>query len=129
MEGKIALEEHFSTAMNNSHWDAKGVPVYLHPREPLPSQTRAIRGYPELVGSAWAFTYETASHDIRLMLSGLFDAFPNLRVILGHLEAEGLARIPDRIDVIEAAAVPTVTMTGSNWRNSPLADDSLEFSL
>jgi gamma-resorcylate decarboxylase len=28
------------------------VPVYLHPREPLPSQTRAIKGYPELGGSA-----------------------------------------------------------------------------
>jgi len=53
------------------------VPVYLHPREPLPTQTRAISGYPELVGSAWAFTYETASHAIRLMLSGLFDAFPS----------------------------------------------------
>ena len=24
MEGKIALEEHFSTQMNNSLWDAKG---------------------------------------------------------------------------------------------------------
>lgn len=24
MEGKIALEEHFSTGLNNKHWDAKG---------------------------------------------------------------------------------------------------------
>jgi NADPH:quinone reductase-like Zn-dependent oxidoreductase len=29
------------------------------------------------------------------------------------VKAEGLARIPDRMDVIEAAAVPTVTMTGA----------------
>jgi gamma-resorcylate decarboxylase len=72
------------------------VPVYLHPREPLPSQTRAIRGYPELVGSAWAFTYETASHAIRLMLSGLFDAFSNLQVILGHL-GEGLPYLLPRL--------------------------------
>jgi gamma-resorcylate decarboxylase len=72
------------------------VPVYLHPREPLPSQTRAIRGYPELVGSAWAFTYETASHAIRLMLSGLFDAFPNLQIILGHL-GEGLPYLLPRL--------------------------------
>jgi 2,3-dihydroxybenzoate decarboxylase len=73
-----------------------GVPVYLHPREPLPSQTRAIRGYPELVGSAWASTYETASHAIRLMLSGLFDAYPNLQVILGHL-GEGLPYLLPRL--------------------------------
>ena len=72
------------------------VPVYLHPREPLPSQTRAIRGFPELVGSAWAFTYETASHAIRLMLSGLFDAYPNVQVILGHL-GEGLPHLLPRL--------------------------------
>jgi gamma-resorcylate decarboxylase len=73
------------------------VPVYLHPREPLPSQTRAIQGYPpELDGSAWAFTYETASHAIRLMLSGLFDVYPNLQVILGHL-GEGLPYLLPRM--------------------------------
>jgi predicted TIM-barrel fold metal-dependent hydrolase len=77
------------------------VPVYLHPREPLPSQTRAIRGYPELGGSAWAFGYETASHAVRLMLSGLFDRHPDLQVILGHL-GEGLPfllpRLQHRLD-------------------------------
>lgn len=77
------------------------VPVYLHPREPLPSQTRSIQGYPELVGSAWAFGYETASHAVRLMLSGLFDKYPNVQVILGHL-GEGLPyllpRLQHRID-------------------------------
>jgi predicted TIM-barrel fold metal-dependent hydrolase len=73
-----------------------GVPVYLHPREPLPSQTRSIRGYPELGGSAWAFGYETASHAVRLMLSGLFDAFPNLKIILGHL-GEGLPYLLPRL--------------------------------
>jgi predicted TIM-barrel fold metal-dependent hydrolase len=77
------------------------VPVYLHPREPLPSQTRSIQGYPELVGSAWAFTYETSSHALRLMLSGLFDEFPSLQVILGHL-GEGipylLPRMQHRLD-------------------------------
>ena len=72
------------------------VPVYLHPREPLPSQTRSIEGYPELVGSAWAFTYETASHAIRLILSGLFDTFPNLQIILGHL-GEGLPYLLPRM--------------------------------
>ena len=54
------------------------VPDYLHPREPLPSQRRAMQGYPELVGSAWGFGYETATHAVRLMLSSLFDRFPTL---------------------------------------------------
>ena len=77
------------------------VPVYLHPREPLPSQRRAMQGYPELVGSAWGFGYETATHAVRLMLSGLFDRFPTLQVIVGHL-GEGLPfllpRLQHRLD-------------------------------
>jgi len=64
-------------------------PIYLHPREPLPSQTRSIRGFPELGGSAWAFAYEASTHAVRLMLSGVFDRHPKLQVILGHL-GEGL---------------------------------------
>ena len=65
------------------------VPVYLHPREPLPSQTRIYDGYSSLVGSAWAFGHETATHAVRLMLSGLFDRHPGIQIILGHL-GEGL---------------------------------------
>lgn len=72
------------------------VPVYLHPREPLPSQTRSIQGYPELNGSSWAFTYETSSHALRLILSGLFDDYPDLQIILGHL-GEGLPYILPRM--------------------------------
>ena len=76
-------------------------PVYLHPREPLPSQTRSIRGYPELGGSAWAFAYETSTHAVRLMLSGVFDRYPKLQIILGHL-GEGLPfmlpRMQHRLD-------------------------------
>lgn len=66
-----------------------GVPVYLHPREPLPTQQRIYDGYASLIGSAWAFGHETATHAVRLMLSGLFDTHPDLTIILGHL-GEGL---------------------------------------
>jgi gamma-resorcylate decarboxylase len=65
--------------------EALDVPVYLHPRIPLRSQQRMYEGYEGLLGSAWGFGVETATHAIRLMLSGLFDRFPKLNVILGHL--------------------------------------------
>ena len=71
------------------------VPVYLHPREPLPTQRRSIQGYPELFGIAYGTTFETASHALRLMLSDLFDRHPNVQVILGHL-GEGLPFILPR---------------------------------
>jgi 2,3-dihydroxybenzoate decarboxylase len=74
-----------------------GVPVYLHPREPMLSQRRIYQGYSSLVGSAWGFAHETGTHAIRLMLSGLFDKYPNLTVILGHL-GEGLPFMLPRLE-------------------------------
>jgi len=76
---------------------ALDVPVYLHPRDPLPSQRRAYAGYPALIGSAWGFGVETASHVLRLMLSGLFDRFPGLKLIVGHL-GEGLPFLLPRVE-------------------------------
>ena len=76
---------------------ALDVPVYLHPREPLPNQQRIYAGYSSLVGSAWGFAHETATHAIRLMLSGLFDRYPNLSVLLGHL-GEGLPLMLPRLE-------------------------------
>src|SRR5919202_5926281 len=65
------------------------VPLYLHPRNPLQSQRRIYDGRPELLGPTWAFGVETATHALRLIVSGLFDRFPKLTVVLGHL-GEGL---------------------------------------
>jgi gamma-resorcylate decarboxylase len=65
--------------------EALGVPVYLHPRDPLPANQGIYEGHPEMIGAVWSFTVETATHALRLMTSGLFDRFPRLRVILGHL--------------------------------------------
>jgi 2,3-dihydroxybenzoate decarboxylase len=65
--------------------DALGVPFYLHPRNPQPDQRRVYDGRPELLGPTWAFAVETGTHALRLITSGLFDRFPALTVILGHL--------------------------------------------
>ena len=61
------------------------VPFYLHPRNPLPSAAQIYEGHPWLLGPTWAFGQETAVHALRLMASGLFDAHPRLKIILGHL--------------------------------------------
>jgi 2,3-dihydroxybenzoate decarboxylase len=65
------------------------VPFYLHPRNPLPSQARIYEGHRWLLGPAWAFAQETAVHALRLMGSGLFDKYPRLAIVLGHM-GEGL---------------------------------------
>src|SRR5579859_5604373 len=76
---------------------ALDAPIYLHPREPLITQRRIYEGYAGLVGSTWGFGLETSTHCLRLMMSGLFDRFPNLRIIVGHL-GEGLPFVLPRVD-------------------------------
>ncbi len=73
------------------------VPFYLHPRSALPAHQPAYQGHPWLTGSIWGFTAETSIHALRLMGSGLFDDYPKLKVILGHL-GEGLPCSMWRID-------------------------------
>jgi len=65
--------------------ESLGVPVYLHPRNPLPANAGIYEGHPELMGAVWEFTVETATHALRLFTSGLFDRFPGVKLVLGHL--------------------------------------------
>lgn len=76
---------------------ALDVPFYLHPRNPPPSQAPIYDGHPWLLGPTWAFGQETAVHALRLMGSGLFDEYPDLKIILGHL-GEGLPYSMWRVD-------------------------------
>lgn len=74
-----------------------GAPFYLHPRNPLPRDSRIYQGHPWLMGPTWAFAQETAVHALRLMGSGLFDEHPKLSIILGHM-GEGIPYMLWRID-------------------------------
>jgi predicted TIM-barrel fold metal-dependent hydrolase len=73
------------------------VPFYLHPRSPLPSQAKIYEGHSWMLGPAWAFAQETAVHSLRLMASGLFDKYPKIQIILGHM-GEGLPYSMWRVD-------------------------------
>jgi gamma-resorcylate decarboxylase len=73
------------------------VPFYLHPRNPLAADARIYQGHEWLLGPTWAFGQETAVHALRLMGSGLFDQYPRLQIILGHM-GEGLPYSMWRID-------------------------------
>lgn len=73
------------------------VPFYLHPRSPLPRDAKIYDGHTWLLGPSWAFGQETAVHALRLMGSGLFDQYPRLQIILGHM-GEGLPYSIWRVD-------------------------------
>jgi 2,3-dihydroxybenzoate decarboxylase len=81
---------------------ALDVPLYVHPARPHPAVVEAYykdyaERYPELLGAAWGFTVEAGTQAIRLVLSGVFEAYPKLKIILGHL-GEGLPYLLWRID-------------------------------
>ena len=71
------------------------VPIYLHPTAPMIPQLHTY-GF-ALAGAPFGFGIETSMVMMRLIFSGVLDAFPNLKIILGHL-GEGLPFILQRID-------------------------------
>ena len=81
---------------------ALDVPIYVHPASPHRAVVEAyyqeyVEDFPSLLSAAWGFTVETATQGIRLVLSGVFDAYPELKIILGHM-GEGLPFLLWRID-------------------------------
>jgi predicted TIM-barrel fold metal-dependent hydrolase len=78
------------------------VPIYLHPALPNAKVTEIYyqdyaKDFPLVVRPAWGYTVETATQAIRLLLSGLFEKHPKLKIILGHL-GETLPFLVWRID-------------------------------
>jgi predicted TIM-barrel fold metal-dependent hydrolase len=81
---------------------ALDVPLYVHPAVPHGAVVEAyykdyLHDFPSLLTAAWGFTVETATQGIRLVLSGVFDAYPDVKIILGHM-GEGLPFLLWRID-------------------------------
>jgi predicted TIM-barrel fold metal-dependent hydrolase len=81
---------------------ALDVPLYVHPAVPHSAVVEAyyqdyLADFPTLRTAAWGFTVETATQGIRLVLSGVFDAYPDVKIILGHM-GEGLPFLLWRID-------------------------------
>jgi len=79
------------------------VPIYIHPQTPPNAMIKPFldRG---LDGAVFGFAVETGLHALRLVVSGAFDRFPRLRVLLGHL-GEGLPYWLFRIDFMHGGSV------------------------
>ena len=81
---------------------ALDVPIYIHPGPPHEAVAAAYYGdylkdFPSLASAAWGFTIDTASQILRMILSGMFDKYPKLKIIVGHL-GEGMPFLVDRVD-------------------------------
>ncbi len=68
-----------------------GVPIYIHPtKSPQPILDTWFGGLPLgikqiVTAGAWGWHIETAAHVVRLMAAGVFDRYPKLQIIVGHL--------------------------------------------
>jgi predicted TIM-barrel fold metal-dependent hydrolase len=78
--------------------ERSGVPVFLHPNTPIADSLAPYSDYGfALAGPPWGFGAEAGLHVMRLIYSGLFDKYPKLKIVLGHL-GEGLVFWIYRID-------------------------------
>jgi predicted TIM-barrel fold metal-dependent hydrolase len=81
------------------------VPIYLHPGLPPEPVIKAY--YNDLPNEAgerlsvagWGWHSETAIHVLRLIISGTFDKYPKLKLIIGHM-GEMLPMMMSRCDLI-----------------------------
>ena len=74
------------------------VSIFLHPNSPGPSMIKPYEDYGfALAGPPWGFGAEASFHVMRLLYSGIFDEYPKLKIVLGHL-GEGLIFWIHRID-------------------------------
>lgn len=73
-----------------SRFEALDVPLYLHPATPPAALSDVLfGGLPPAVSRAlatnsWGWHAEAGLHALRLVMSGVFDRHPGLRVIIGH---------------------------------------------
>ena len=81
--------------------ESLNVPIYIHPAT---APKRMIAPYLEagLQGAIFGFAMETSLHVLRIIMAGVFDRFPKLTIVVGHL-GEGLPFWLFRIDFFQKA--------------------------
>ena len=80
--------------------EALQAPLYIHPRAPSDGMAAPFRDY-RLEGAVWGYGVEAATHILRLIFGGVFDRFPRLRVVIGHM-GEALPFWLGRLDFMGA---------------------------
>jgi uncharacterized protein len=99
--GRYLDDKFFSPILERA--EALNVPIYLHPTVPPKAVVEASFGgfspavTAMLVGGAWGWHIETSVHLIRMMLGGVFDRYPKLQVVIGHL-GEGIPFMLPRLN-------------------------------
>ncbi len=75
-------------------------PIYIHPGDPHPKVKEAYyndyaNDFPIINTAGWGFGVEASTAALRLILSGIFEKLPTLKIILGHM-GEGIPFLLER---------------------------------
>jgi predicted TIM-barrel fold metal-dependent hydrolase len=82
-DGRYLDDDSFSVLLERA--EALDVPIYIHPTDPPQAVTDVYyRDYPALV-TGWAWQVETGTHLLRMICGGVFDRYPRLKIIVGHM--------------------------------------------
>ena len=100
--------------------EACDAPIYLHPNTPSKDLIGPLmaRG---LEGAVFGFGVETALHTLRIIVSGVFDRFPKLKLVLGHC-GEALPFWLYRLDYMHGAMVRANRYESVKPLKKPLSD-------
>ncbi len=121
---------------------ALNVPLYLHPAPP-PKAVYDVyfKNLPGELGhmlsiAGWGWHAETALHTLRLIVSGIFDRFPTLQLIIGHMgemlpmalvrSSSALSRLAKLDRPVEAYFQSNIHLTTSGYFTQPPLDLALQ---
>ena len=110
------------------------VPIYLHPSAPHTDLAALYQGnYSQDIATilsiyGWGWHSETGLHILRLFASGLFDRYPNLKVVIGHM-GEMLPFMLDRIEIYMAKRIHTKRGLRQVWDENLWITTSGMFSM
>ncbi len=99
--GRYLDDKFFSPILERA--EALNVPIYLHPTVPPKAVVEASFGgfappvTAMFASAGWGWHIETGVHLIRMILGGVFDRYPKLQVVIGHL-GEGIPFMLPRLD-------------------------------
>ena len=81
--GRYLDDDSFSPILERAQ--TLDVPIYLHSTDPPQAIVDIYYKDCPMMMQSWGWQVETGTHLLRLISRGVFDRFPNLKIIVGHM--------------------------------------------
>ncbi|KAF8890785.1 hypothetical protein BD779DRAFT_249261 [Infundibulicybe gibba] len=108
------------------------VPIYFHPRHNIAQISSLLFGHaPFLQGPSQEFAITLSGHVLGLCTNGVFDRFPKLQILVGHLGeriTSDLSRIDEYLQRQVPLGLPMLRNASSYWRTNILETTSGNFA-